>query len=152
MAEGLYSDNLINFKNYKTTKIMNMFIKLYFTALGVFFVIDMIWLVLVAKNFYQKHIGFLMRPDINWVAAIIFYLLFIAGLVTFVISPALEKQSWVHALLFGALFGLITYATYDLTNLATLKNWPILVTIVDLVWGMVVSASVSVLTFFFYAK
>jgi len=152
MAEGLYSDNLINFKNYKTTKIMNMFIKLYFTALGVFFVIDMIWLVLVAKNFYQKHIGFLMRPDINWVAAIIFYLLFIAGLVTFVISPALEKQSWVHALLFGALFGLITYATYDLTNLATLKDWPILVTIVDLVWGMVVSASVSVLTFFFYAK
>jgi uncharacterized membrane protein len=129
-----------------------MFIKLFFTALGVFFVIDMVWLVLVAKNFYQKQIGFLMRPDVNWVAAIIFYLLFIAGLVTFVISPALEKQSWVHALLFGALFGLITYATYDLTNLATLKDWPLLVTIVDLVWGMVVSASVSVLTFLFYAK
>jgi uncharacterized membrane protein len=129
-----------------------MFIKLFLSALGVFFVIDMVWLVLVAKNFYQKQIGFLMRPDINWVAAIIFYLLFIAGLVTFVITPALEKQSWVHALLFGALFGLITYATYDLTNLATLKEWPLLVTLVDLVWGMVVSASVSVLTFLFYAK
>jgi len=129
-----------------------MFIKLFFTALGVFFVIDMIWLVLVAKNFYQKQLGFLMRPDINWVAAIIFYLLFIAGLVTFVISPALEKQSWVHALLFGAFFGLVSYATYDLTNLATLKDWPLLVTIVDLVWGMVVSASVSILTFLFYAK
>jgi len=68
-------------------------------------------------------------------------------LVVFVISPALEKHSWKHALLFGALFGLITYATYDLTNLATLKDWPVIVTIVDLIWGMVVSASVSVVTY-----
>ena len=88
-----------------------------------------------------------MKPDINWFAAIIFYLLFIAGLVTFVISPAIEKHSWVHALLFGALFGLITYATYDLTNLATLNNWPVLVTIVDLIWGTVLSASISVITY-----
>lgn len=124
-----------------------MFIKLFFIALPVFFVIDMIWLVLVAKNFYQKQIGFLMKPDINWLAAIIFYLLFIAGLVTFVISPAVEKQSWVHALIFGALFGLITYATYDLTNLATLKDWPLMVTIVDLIWGTVLAASISVLTY-----
>ena len=88
-----------------------------------------------------------MKPDINWFAAIIFYLFFIAGLVTFVISPAIEKHSWVHALLFGALFGLITYATYDLTNLATLNNWPVLVTIVDLIWGTVLSASISVITY-----
>ena len=100
-----------------------MFIKLFLIALPVFFVIDMVWLVLVAKKFYQEQIGFLMKPDINWFAAIIFYLLFIAGLVIFVISPAVEKQSWVYALIFGALFGLITYATYDLTNLATLKDW-----------------------------
>ena len=125
-----------------------MFIKLFFIALPVFFVIDMVWLVVVAKNFYQKQIGFLMKPDINWLAAIIFYLLFIAGLVTFVISPAVEKQSWVHALIFGALFGLITYATYDLTNLATLKDWPLMVTIVDLIWGTVLAASISVVTFF----
>ena len=124
-----------------------MFIKLFFIALPVFFVIDIVWLVLVAKNFYQKQIGFLMKPDINWLAAIIFYLLFIAGLVTFVISPAVEKQSWVHALIFGALFGLITYATYDLTNLATLKDWPLMVTIVDLIWGTVLAASISVLTY-----
>lgn len=124
-----------------------MFIKLFIIALPVFFVIDMIWLVLVAKNFYQKQIGFLMKPDINWIAAIIFYLLFIAGLVTFVISPAVEKHSWVHALLFGALFGLVTYATYDLTNLATMKDWPLLVTIVDLIWGTVLAASISVITY-----
>jgi len=121
--------------------------KLFLIALPVFFIIDMIWLVLVAKNFYSKQIGFLMRPDINWTAAVIFYLLFIAGLVTFVISPAVEKHSWMHALLFGAFFGLITYATYDLTNLATLKDWPLLVTVVDLIWGMVLSASISVITY-----
>jgi uncharacterized membrane protein len=129
-----------------------MFVKLFFIALPVFFVIDMIWLVLVAKNFYQKQIGFLMKPDINWFAAIIFYLLFILGLVTFVISPAVEKQSWIHALLFGALFGLITYATYDLTNLATLKDWPLVVTVVDLIWGTVLAASISVITYLIASK
>jgi uncharacterized membrane protein len=129
-----------------------MFIKQFLIALAVFFAVDMAWLVLVAKNFYSKQIGFLMKPDINWTAAIIFYLLFIAGLVTFVISLAVLKHSWVHALLFGALFGLITYATYDLTNLATMKDWPILVTVVDLAWGMVLSASVSVSTYFICTK
>ena len=124
-----------------------MFIKLFLIALPVFFVIDMVWLVLVAKKFYQEQIGFLMKPDINWFAAIIFYLLFITGLVIFVISPAVEKHSWVHAILFGALFGLITYATYDLTNLATLKDWPILVTVVDLIWGSVLASSISLITY-----
>ncbi len=125
-----------------------MFIRLYLIALPVFIVIDMIWLVLVARDFYKNQIGFLMRTDVNWLAAIIFYLLFIAGLVTFVISPAIEKHSWVNALLYGALFGLITYATYDLTNLATLKDWPVLVTIVDLIWGSVLAASISAITYF----
>jgi uncharacterized membrane protein len=124
-----------------------MFIKLFIIALPVFFVIDMVWLVLVAKKFYQEQIGYLMKPDINWFAAIIFYLLFIAGLIVFVISPAVEKHSWVHALLFGALFGLITYATYDLTNLATLKDWPLLVTVVDLIWGTVLASAISVITY-----
>jgi uncharacterized membrane protein len=129
-----------------------MFLKQFFIALLVFFGIDMIWLVLVAKKFYQEHIGFLMKPDINWPAAVIFYLLFIIGLVIFVISPAVEKHSWVHALLYGALFGLITYATYDLTNLATLKDWPLLVTVVDLIWGTVLASSVSLITYFIANK
>jgi len=129
-----------------------MFIKLYFITLPVFFAFDMIWLGLVAKNFYAKQIGFLLKPDVNWTAAIIFYLLFIVGLVLFVITPALEKHSWVHAVLFGALFGLITYATYDLTNLATMKDWPMLITFVDLAWGMTLSASVSTIAYVIATK
>jgi len=136
----------------KSLNINEMFIKLFLIALPVFFVIDMVWLVLVAKKFYQEQIGFLMKPEINWFAAIIFYLLFIAGLVIFVISPAVEKHSWVHAILFGALFGLITYATYDLTNLATMRDWPLLVTAVDLIWGTVLAASISGITYFFASK
>jgi len=129
-----------------------MFLKLFLIALPIFFAIDMAWLILVAKKFYQQQIGFLMKPDINWFAAIIFYLLFIAGLVIFVISPAVEKHSWAHAILFGALFGLITYATYDLTNLATMKDWPLLVTVVDLIWGTVLAASISGITYFIASK
>ena len=112
----------------------------------------MIWLGLVARNFYRDQIGFLMKNDIDWTAAIIFYLLFIAGLVLFVITPAQEKDSWVHALLYGAIFGLITYATYDLTNLATIKDWPLTVTMVDLAWGAVLAGSVSTITYFIASK
>jgi uncharacterized membrane protein len=129
-----------------------MFIKLYAIALPVFFAIDMVWLGVVAKNFYRTQIGALMKPDVNWAAAIIFYLIFIAGLVAFVIAQAVEKGSWTHALLFGALFGLVCYATYDLTNLAVAKDWPLLVTIVDLVWGAVLAASVSTITYFIASK
>ena len=129
-----------------------MFIKLYAIALPVFIVIYMIWLGLVARSFYRGQIGFMMKSDINWIAAITFYLLFVVGLVVFVIAPAIEKNSWRHALLLGALFGVITYATYDLTNLATLRDWPILITIVDLVWGAVLAASVSTVTYFIVRK
>lgn len=124
-----------------------MFVKLYFIALPVFFVIDMVWLGLVAKNFYRSQIGGLMKSDVNWLAAVIFYLIFIVGLVVFVVQPAMEKSSWVHALVFGALFGLVCYATYDLTNLAVAKDWPLLVTVVDLLWGAVLAAAVSSVTY-----
>ena len=129
-----------------------MFIKLYAIALPGFFAIDMVWLGIVAKNFYRAQIGTLMKSDVNWIAAIIFYLIFIAGLIVFVISPAVEKGSWTYAILFGALFGFVCYATYDLTNLAVAKDWPLLVTIVDLIWGAVLAASVSVLTYFIANK
>jgi len=129
-----------------------MFTKLYIIAFPVFFAIDMIWLGFVAKNFYRNQIGFLMKDTIGWTAAVIFYALFIVGLVIFVITPAVEKGSWVHALVFGALFGLISYATYDLTNLATLKNWPLLVTVVDLVWGAVIAGTVSFVTYIIATK
>ena len=129
-----------------------MFLKLYFIALPVFFVIDMIWLGIVAKDFYRAQIGALMKPEVNWTAAIIFYLIFIVGLVVFVVAPAIEKNSWIHALLFGALFGLVCYATYDLTNLAIAKDWPLLVTIVDLIWGAILASSVSIVTYFIANK
>jgi uncharacterized membrane protein len=124
-----------------------MLIKLYALALSVFFAIDMLWLGLVARSFYRSQIGHLMKPNVNWAAAIIFYLIFIGGLVIFVIAPAMEKGSWTHAMLFGALFGLVCYATYDLTNLAVAKDWPLLVTIVDLIWGTVLAATVSIITY-----
>jgi len=129
-----------------------MFLKLYFIALPIFFGMDMVWLGVAAKNFYTKQIGFLMTPKVNWTSAILFYLLFLVGLVVFVIAPAVEKDSWARALVLGALFGLITYATYDLTNLATLKDWPLALTMVDLTWGMVLAGSVSVGTYFIARK
>lgn len=115
----------------------------YLITLGIFLVIDMIWLGVVAKGFYRRHLGALMGSRVNWIAAIIFYLLFIVGLLVFVIRPALIADLPHNALLYGALFGLISYATYDLTNLATLKDWPLLVTIVDLIWGTVLGGVVS---------
>ena len=124
-----------------------MFLKLYLITLPIFFVIDMIWLGLVAKNFYAQQIGHLMKSEINWPAALLFYLLFIIGLVVFVVMPALKAESWQIAAIYGALFGLISYATYDLTNLATLKDWPILITVIDLIWGSVLAASVSTISY-----
>ena len=129
-----------------------MFIKLYAIAFTVFLAIDAVWLSLIAKNFYAKYIGYLMAKNPNLWAAFIFYLIFIAGLIFFVITPALDKKMWTHALLAGIFFGLVTYATYDLTNLATVKDWPLIVTIIDLMWGMFVSAAVSVATFFIALK
>lgn len=129
-----------------------MFLKLYLIAFPVFLAIDMVWLTLIAKNFYAKQIGYLMAKNPNLFAAFFFYLIFIAGLIVFVITPALDKKMWTQALLAGAFFGLVTYATYDLTNLATVKDWPLIVTIIDLIWGMFVSAAVSVATYFLALK
>jgi uncharacterized membrane protein len=116
---------------------------MYLITLAVFFLIDMVWLGVVAKGFYRRHLGSMLSPNVNWAAAILFYLLFIVGLLVFVIRPALVGGEPVKALFLGALLGLISYATYDLSNLATLKDWPLVVTIVDLVWGSVLGGAVS---------
>ena len=123
------------------------YVKLYLASLAAFFVIDMLWLGLVARGFYRKQLGFLLSPNVNWVAAIIFYLLFVAGLLVFAVVPGLQAGSIKKGLLLGALFGLLTYATYDLTNLATIKGWPLLVTLVDMVWGVLLATSVSYVAF-----
>lgn len=124
------------------------FMKPYLVAFGVFLVVEGIWLVFVAKGFYQKEIGFIMSESPKIVPTVIFSLVFIVGLVFFVINPALAKDSWKYALLVGLLFGFISYSTYDLTNLATLEGWPLKVTIVDLIWGSSMSAIVSTSSFF----
>lgn len=121
---------------------------LYLLTLPVFFGIDMLWLGVLAKGFYRDNLGHLLRPDINWAAALIFYLLYIVGILIFATLPALEKQSLRHAVVMGALFGFFAYATYDLTNLATLKDWPVNVVFVDIVWGMFLTASVASASFF----
>ncbi len=126
---------------------MAYYIKLYFITLIAFFAIDMVWLGLVARTFYYEQLGFLMSPATNWVAAMIFYLLFIMGILVFVVLPGLEKNSLKATILRAALFGLVTYATYDLTNLATVKDWPLLLTIVDMAWGTVLTIAVSWISF-----
>ncbi len=118
-------------------------IYLYLICLGTFLVVDLFWLGIVARNFYRNQLGSLMADSTNWAAAIIFYLLFVAGVVIFVVNPAVEKGALGRSIGFGFLFGLITYATYDLTNLATLAGWPLKLTMVDLAWGGVLSAIVS---------
>jgi uncharacterized membrane protein len=127
--------------------VPTFYLKLYFCTLLAFFAIDMVWLALIARGFYQKHLGFLLRTNPNWPAAIIFYLLFVLGLVVFVVVPSLQADSTKKVLITGALFGLITYATYDLTNLATLKEWPLVVVAVDMLWGAFLATSVSYLGF-----
>lgn len=109
----------------------------------VFFMIDLTWLGLIARSFYAKHLGPLLADQVNWIAAIVFYLLFIAGIFIFAILPAVERASLSRAMLYGGLFGFFTYATYDLTNLATLKGWPMTVVLVDIAWGVVLTALVS---------
>lgn len=123
------------------------FIKLYGIAWVVFFIIDIIWLTVIARKLYQKELGYIMSERPNWFAAIAFYLLFMAGLVFFVIQPAVDKESLYQALFTGMFFGLITYATYDLTNLATLKDWPLKITIIDLIWGTTLGGTVSAITY-----
>jgi uncharacterized membrane protein len=126
---------------------MAFYIELYFATLIAFFAIDMVWLVFVARSFYRKYLGFLMTPSPYWLAAIIFYLLFTVGILVFVVVPGLEDNSLKTTLLRAALFGLITYATYDLTNLATVKDWPVIITIVDMSWGTALSVAVSFVSY-----
>jgi len=120
----------------------------YGITLAVFMVIDLIWLGFIAKDLYSKYLGYLMADNVNWLAAVIFYLIFIGGVCYFVLYPSLIDQNITNLVIRAALFGFMTYATYDLTNLATIKDWPINITIIDLIWGTTLSTSVSVISYF----
>lgn len=127
---------------------ISSFIKLYLLTIPVFFLIDLLWLGVLAKPFYRKELAGFLGDSFNWQAAILFYLVFIVGILLFSVIPALNKDAWQHALIFGGLFGFFTYATYDLTNLATLPGWPVKVVVIDILWGTILCGSVAVASFF----
>jgi uncharacterized membrane protein len=113
----------------------------------IFFAIDMLWLGFFARGFYKKNLGFILSDNVNWTAAVVFYLIYIGGILFFSVLPALRDQSWMIALINGAVLGGLCYATYDLTNMATISQWPLIVVIVDILWGVVLTGSVSLLTY-----
>lgn len=125
---------------------------IYGIATIVFFAIDMLWLGVIAKNLYRQKLGFILSDQVNWAAAFIFYFIYIAGILFFAVLPAIREANWQTALLNGALLGLMCYATYDLTNMATIKNWPLSIVVIDITWGTVLTGSVSLLTYTISSK
>ena len=123
------------------------YLKLYAVTVPVFFIIDLLWLGIIAKKFYRKNLGFILSDDVNWAAATVFYLIYIAGIIFFAVRPAVLNASWGQAAILGALFGFFTYATYDLTNMATIKNWPLIIVVVDILWGVCLCTLVSISSF-----
>jgi uncharacterized membrane protein len=121
---------------------------IYVITMIIFLGIDAVWLGVISKNFYRTHLGNLLRDSFNMAPAIVFYLLYIVGLMVFVIVPAVNNGSVAQAAGLGILFGLVAYATYDLSNFATLKNWPLTIVVADLFWGMFISGTVSVVAYF----
>ncbi|MEO5825984.1 MAG: DUF2177 family protein [Gemmatimonadales bacterium] len=115
-----------------------------FAATGLtMFALDMLWLGVLAKSFYARHLATLLRPEVKWAPALLFYVLYIAAVVAFVVMPAAERKSLAYALGMGGFFGLVAYATYDLTSFALIRDFPLTVVIVDLAWGMVLTTVVS---------
>lgn len=126
---------------------MELLVKL-LVAGGIMGILDFFWLGFIAKKLYYSEMGKLLLEKPNMLPALLFYVIYVVGVVVFVISPALEKESWLHALGMGALFGLVAYATYDLTNLSTLKDFPAKIVIIDLIWGAVLTTVVCLGTYF----
>jgi len=122
-------------------------IYLYLLTLPVFFAIDMLWLGLIAKNIYQEQLGHYLKTNPNWPAAIIFYLIYIIGIIIFAVLPNINKEP-PKAAIFGALFGFFAYATYDLTNYSTIKNWPLGIVIIDIIWGTILTSTVALVSYF----
>jgi len=114
----------------------------YLLTLVTFLAIDAVWLGLIARDLYKRDLGHLLAPNVRWGAAGVFYLLYVAGVLILVVLPNLNAPV-TRAILLGAVFGLVAYATYDLTNLATLLRWPVRVTLLDLAWGTLLTAATA---------
>lgn len=128
------------------------FILRFLVAAGVMGLIDWVWLGFIAKKLYYSEIGSLLLEKPYMPAAIAFYMLYVIGILVFVVTPALEKNSWQYALGYGALFGVLAYATYDLTNWATLKGWSPKVVVIDILWGAFLTGTVAVVTYWVVTK
>ena len=122
-------------------------IKAYVGTLIAFLAIDAVWLGVLSRGLYSRWIGHLMREEPLWPAAGVFYLMYVAGIVFFAVQPALGSGSWKTAALHGAVLGFIAYATYDMTNYATLKDWPLAMVLVDLAWGTLLTGTAAVAGF-----
>ncbi len=129
-----------------TSHQLTVWVVQYAIAAVIFLLLDLTWLGRIGRPLYQARMGHLMADPPNVPAAIAFYAIFVAGLVYFVIHPAAADGSWLRALIVGAFFGLVTYATWDLTNLAVLADFPSSIVPIDIAWGIVLSALVSVFT------
>lgn len=116
----------------------------YVATAAAFLILDAIWLGVLAKDFYRREIGALLLDKFNFAVAAGFYLVFVVGILIFAVLPALQSGSWKTALVYGALFGFFTYATYDLTNLATLKGWSTTVVVADIIWGTFLTGTAAV--------
>jgi uncharacterized membrane protein len=127
---------------------MTKHLTIYFSTGIVFWIVDFIWLGYVIKSFYMRELGGLLLPTPLMTPAIVFYLLYVVGIVVFAVIPALDSNSWSKALMFGALLGLMAYGTYDLSNLATLDGWSPRFAIIDIAWGTSVTAISATLGFF----
>lgn len=123
--------------------MIRYYLKLYLLTVPVFFAVDLLWLGVLARDFYQHNLDHLLSATVNWPAAFLFYFMYIAGIILFSVRPGLAARSLFKAMLWGALFGFFTYATYDLTNLATLRDWPLKVVMVDIAWGTLLCALVA---------
>lgn len=119
---------------------MSKFALMYAVTAVTFLAVDFVWLAYVARNLYFSQIGHLMREQPNLAVAAIFYVAFAAGVVYFAVAPAVEQGSAMTALVNGALLGFLAYATYDVTNYSTLRDWPLMVSVIDTVWGTVLTA------------
>lgn len=126
---------------------MGIYLTCYIVAFALFAALDIVWLMLIGSVLYRPVLGDVLAPTVRVMPAVAFYLLYPVGLVVFAIAPALKSGSLVDALLLGALLGGITYATYDLTNFATLRNWTLQLTVIDILYGCIVAGGVAGLAY-----
>jgi uncharacterized membrane protein len=126
---------------------MTRYVTAYLATGIAFLAIDAVWLTTMADLLYRPLLGEMLAESFNLTPAVLFYVIYIAGIVIFAVRPALESGKWTTGALFGALFGFCAYATYDLTNHATLRGWPATITIADLIWGTVLTSSSATVGF-----